>query len=388
MSVKKIGKDKYRVTVLKGVDAETGKNKYFNRISNGTLQDARDLEAALEVQGGIEPKERVTLRCLLEDLWLPSLEVEANTYAYYESAVRVHIVPALGSMLVPNVTEFVIERFFRELPEGSVRTQCKKTLSPAFRAARKWHLMAYNPLELADVKIGKGSKRGGCKGYDTYSAEEVRAILEAVRGEDIEGGVLAMLCASARREEACALDKEDFDPLTGYAPVEKAFVVDSRTGKAIMKGPKNDASWRDLKFKGYSLDRMRSICCGGSGPIMAYKGARMRPDLFFDRWARLVKANGIRYLPVGHLRHTFATQSLLAGADVATLRDLMGHAHVSTIIDRYLKPLEAEQDAANERLALKFDPGRNDGPGSPAPRITAIRGGKAPAPFAKTGQGV
>ncbi|BAK45567.1 integrase [Eggerthella sp. YY7918] len=54
-------------------------------------------------------------------MWLPSLEVEAITYASYESATRMHILPALGGMLLPKITEFVLEEFFRRLPEGFVR---------------------------------------------------------------------------------------------------------------------------------------------------------------------------------------------------------------------------------------------------------------------------
>ncbi|WP_151197485.1 hypothetical protein [Eggerthella sp. YY7918] len=68
----------------------------------------------------MEPRWAVTLKCLI-DMWLPSLEVEAITYASYESATRMHILPALGGMLLPKITEFVLEEFFRRLPEGFVR---------------------------------------------------------------------------------------------------------------------------------------------------------------------------------------------------------------------------------------------------------------------------
>ena len=49
-------------------------------------------------------------------------------------------------------------------------------------------------------------------------------------------------------------------------------------------------------------------------------------------------------------RHTFATSLIHKGVDVATVKQLMGHSSVSTIIDRYLDTDEKKMRAAIKRL--------------------------------------
>lgn len=328
MSVQNIGNNKWRVVVKQGIDRKSGKIKYTNKTVNGSHQDAKNVEAKMQIKAGEQPDSDITFGFYLRDIWLESLEVEENTYAYYEGAVRLRIEPGLGSLSLCSLTEFNLSAFLRSIAPGYTRVQAKKTLSKALNDARRWKLVKVSPMENVEVKSGKPKKKGGKRGYETFSAEECQRILHAAIGSPIEYGIIAMMCGSARREEACALDFEDFDPTTGRSPVTKACVVSSRTGKAYMKDPKNDESWRDLIFKGYARTRLGELSRGKEGPAMMYREKRMRPDYFYDLFKRLLEEAGVKYLPVGHLRHTFATQSLLSGTNPATLKELMGHSRV------------------------------------------------------------
>lgn len=348
MSVQNIGTNRWRVKVKTGLDPATGKEEYADKIRKGTRQDAADYEAELRFEANGAPTRRITLSCLFR-MWVKDMESGArpraqNTLDYYGIAIDKHIAPVLGHVMLPDLGEAAIESFFAGLPAGSVRVMCKKTLSASLNWAKRKRMLGENPLDYCEIEVGKGGRRS----YDAFSDAECRRILAAARGTDIEAGVLAMLGEGARREEACALDCEDYDEEGGRFAVRRAYVVLTRSGRCSMKGPKNDASWRDLVFEGYFRERLAELMRGRTGPVMQTRGRRMRPDTFYDRFAALLAREGVRYLPVGHLRHTYATRMLQRGVDPETLRQLMGHARLSTILERYVKSSEEAKRRARK----------------------------------------
>ncbi len=76
-------------------------------------------------------------------------------------------------------------------------------------------------------------------------------------------------------------------------------------------------------------------------------------SLGIARWAReLFSAAGIErhHGTLHRLRHTFGTRLLHAGADLETLRDLMGHADISTTA-RYVSSTDERKRAAVAALS-------------------------------------
>ena len=359
MSVQNIGRNRWRVKVSQGFDPVTGKEVWFDKRLRGTYQEALDLEAERRFEARGTVSSRITLRALSE-MWLADLAGgahprEQNTIDYYSLALDNKILPVLGDVLLPALDSGAIEGLFASLPEGSVRVQARKTLSAMFGWAVRKKALAENPLVRCDISCGRGGRRR----YDAFEPDEQEAILRAFRGSDIEAGVLVMLGEGARREEACAFDCEDYDPGTGSMYVEKAYMVETRSGRCSMKGPKNEDSFRELVFEGYVKERLDELLAGREGPIMRdSRGGRMRPDKFYRRFKAGLERAGIRYLPVGHLRHTYATRMIRAGVDLETLKQLMGHAKLSTIYERYVKSGEAAKARARKAAAIGLpDPG-------------------------------
>jgi site-specific recombinase XerD len=59
-----------------------------------------------------------------------------------------------------------------------------------------------------------------------------------------------------------------------------------------------------------------------------------------DVFKRLLKATGIEDTNFHALRHTFATRAVEMGMDIKTLSELLGHADVSTTLNKYAHSLD------------------------------------------------
>ena len=62
-----------------------------------------------------------------------------------------------------------------------------------------------------------------------------------------------------------------------------------------------------------------------------------------------LKRSGILHLRLHDLRHTFGSNLSMAGVDIATIKELMGHKDISTTM-RYLHPSPQHKKDAVERL--------------------------------------
>jgi integrase len=63
----------------------------------------------------------------------------------------------------------------------------------------------------------------------------------------------------------------------------------------------------------------------------------------------LVKRLGLSFR-LYDLRHTFGSRMAMAGVDLATLKELMGHSHISMTM-RYVHPTPEHKRAAMEKLS-------------------------------------
>lgn len=358
MSVQNIGTNRWRMKAKGGIDPETGAIKYFDTTMKGTHEEAKRLEAEHTLFDR-DMFSALPVRDYAEVKWLPAMkeEVAGNTYDYYAGAVRRYIVPLVGDVRLRDMSTAKVKAWLLKLPETG-KTQARKTMSAMLSYAAEDELIQVNPMTMLRQrsKRTKGSKRRR-KPHATFGLEECLRFQRAIEGTCIEAVCLVMLNAGARREEACALDWEDFDWERARAPVEKAYVVRSAKGVCEMKDPKNDESWRDLKFSGYAYDRLYELSIGQTGPICRDRdGGRMRPDDANDLFKAVVELYGFTRMTIGNLRHTFATRHLLDGTSVAELRDLMGHSSTSTIINEYLIPMQDALAAAQEKFAARMDP--------------------------------
>jgi integrase len=343
MSVQNIGRNRWRVIVKCGINPDTGRPRYQDKIVRGTKDDARALEVRLAGFGAVATPS-LTLGDFLRLHWLPSLTVRDSTKEQYRYAIR-HL-ESIADVRIARLSAQDIEGAMHALPPGNTRRQARKVLSIALNAALRWDVISMNPLPRAQVNIGRGIERD----WRAYSADELQALLSAVQGDVSEATVLTMAFCGLRKEEALALDWEDIDLDAGAISISKAWAMDG--GRPAMKETKTKGSERETYVRGWGLQRLRELGGDATGPLWKGRaGGRITPQAASRRHRRLVEAAGLRYIPLNCLRHTHATLALSSGIDVALVSKSLGHARISTTVNAYIRPLEDARRSAADAFA-------------------------------------
>lgn len=173
------------------------------------------------------------------------------------------------------------------------------------------------------------------KEVQCFTSAEVNSILEDVYNDRTALMIAIVLHTGLRRGELLALTWEHINFDERYILVcqsvvrgENGFYVNettkSRKDRII---PMNDYSYELFKIQ------YGSVGWGICSPYV-FPGKDPARPLSFKSYAKYYKAylqkKGIRYLTPHKLRHTFGTFCLRSGADVETVRQLLGHSDITT----------------------------------------------------------
>ena len=211
-------------------------------------------------------------------------------------------------------------------------------------------MTAENYQRAADVRGVRGetlpSGRAATRG-------ELGAIMDACANDATPGGardgaLLAVLYGSgARRAEAVALDLADYDASTGRLLLrgkggkERAVFATNGAKDAL-------ADW--LAVRGLEAGPL-FLPVNKGGRIM--HGRRMTSQAVYNALAKRCQQAGVNELSPHDLRRTFVGDLLDAGADIATVQRLAGHANVQTTA-RYDRRPEAARRKAAELLHVPY----------------------------------
>ena len=190
---------------------------------------------------------------------------------------------------------------------------------------------------------------------DFYTAEEMRLLLETVKGHKIETPVYLACWFGLRRGEAIGLRWEDIDFKAMTLSV-RGVVVDkgdksrsenlkyrdgAKTASSIRTFPipPEAANYlKQLKLKqsenrmllgsSYQIEWDGFVCVDTIGDLI-------KPEYLSRAYANFLKTNGLRKIRFHELRDSNASLLLDKGVDMKRIQSWMGHAHYSTTADIY-----------------------------------------------------
>src|ERR687890_108172 len=159
--------------------------------------------------------------------WLESdQERKPTTLRDYRSIIRVHLVPAFGSMRIEDLSTDDVEAFKARL-EMSNRTKIKvlTVLHGVMKRAGRVHRLPHNVVR--DVEKPRQRRRSG--EIDVFSPEEVRALVRAAASEQDAAIYLTAAFTGLRRGELVALRWRDVDFARRHVRVAASYTERSLT---------------------------------------------------------------------------------------------------------------------------------------------------------------
>lgn len=310
---------------------------------------------------------RLTLGAWLTE-WLEQVhrpQLEPTTYARYETVIRVHLVPALGSRPLSRLTARELQGYFTAKVRGrqDVPPLAASTLRVhyailhrALGVAVKWGYLASNPVDLVELpKLQRTEPT-------ILEPDEAAALLAAVHGHRLEALYVLALETGLRIGELVALQWSAVDLTRGVLHVRRKLV--HLAGATISEGaPKSVAGRRSLRLSPRAVaalgaHKQRQAGAHSRAPAWA------RPDLVFTT----VRGQALRGSTINRqlrelaacinlpgvtphtLRRTFGSVMLAEHVPVEVVSKLMGHANINVTLNAYRGLLRGETEGALEAL--------------------------------------
>lgn len=289
---------------------------------------------------------------LVENACLTYLEakskrVRANTLEGYESAIRVHILPAFGGREVESLAHDEVQAWVDgfELPGAAAKAY--KTL----RQVVRWCL-ARQLIRIWDYTIGIELPKAPRYEPRPLDASQTAELQRGMHGAppELEAYVLLSSTLGLRPGEAANVDiQRDVDYRSGEVRITGSLQVVG--GETVYFPPKTERSRRKCYLPRYALVRLRQLRSLLSGRL----GEMCRPDRLRARVRAWCKRHALPFVHCRELRHTWASNAVEAGVPIETVAMMLGHTDIGTAYAHYIRPRKAvcqEAQRMVERLVL------------------------------------
>ncbi len=269
---------------------------------------------------------------------------KASTVYAAEGALDAHIIPLLGKKRLDAIGYEDVEALKAKLSALQRKTvnNVLTVLSVLLKFGQKLGLVDHPP----SVDRLRVSREGEIRPAQFYTFEEYRLLVDAAARLDprIHAVVLCAGDAGLRASEIIALEWRDIGRATAELRVERADwygEVDSPKsgkGRTIPMTPRLAKALQAIRHL-----RGERVFVLDDGELLSRKVLR--------RWMasaqRLAQVKVLGKTPgnIHILRHTFCSHLALRGAPAVTIKELAGHAHLSTTM-RYMHLQAGAKEAA------------------------------------------
>ena len=340
-----------------GVDGKRRRRTLYAPTKNELLEKLRKMQHSAD-RGQLPDVVSLTVGEMLA-AWLEAIKpaVANGTHASYSQHVRNLIKPKLGGVRLAKLGSLHVQSLYKLLAEDEYSTAMQRHAGVTLRAALSWavHPMGLIPDNPAKrVKMPAHTKRE-VRGLEP---EQVAAFFEAAKGERLYALYPLAIDSGCRQGELLGLMWHDVDFDRGTVAVSRS--LEEVGGSLALKEPKTAKSRRTIALSAFTLDalgehRKRMLAEGSYRPdAPIFCGVRNRSwlrksDIYRHSFAPILKQAGLKF-NFHSLRHACASFLLMAGTDVKTVQERMGHSSAMMTLNTYGHVLAGAQGAAALKL--------------------------------------
>lgn len=352
MAVKKIANGKWRVQVDVGT-TWTGKRDR-RTLTLPTKHEAKEQEAEwLDEKRRMHGLAgRMTLGDFVRLHWWPTKEqtLEQTSLDSYEQDLRLRVLPHFGNVELDKIDRLAVQKMINDCGSCSTAKRGRDILRAIINDAIDCGLAATNPAAGRFTFPRKAVKDDDEEGCWLTTFAEHRTLLEAACGAgEVEKILVLGLCFGLRGEETLALDACNLDFESRVVRVRYAYVKSSKGN--VFKRTKTPQSERDLPMSDYAFERLKAFTADlvPDSPVCLSKyGKRLSPSTAYKMLRRWLVANDQPMVTMRTLRHSFASACIDANIDIAKVSTWLGHATITTTLNRYVKTRKKDLSAAIE----------------------------------------
>ncbi len=381
-SIRQRGGSSFELRVYCGTDPDTGKRRWMTRTVRGTRADAQRELKVLAAHANVAPAvgAQTTVAELL-DQWFARGRVSwsPTTVRNLGSIVERHLKPALGDLLVGDLTAAIVDQFYERLRTegriegkplaiGTVR-RVHSTLHAALAQAQRW------PWVFDNVADHASPPRGEPVEMRPRTPAEVARLLESVADDPPLQLYLTLAATTgARRGQLLALRWTDVDLVAGSLSMQRSVVegpegpvlvpTKTRRSHRVALDPASVELLRTHREhvreeNGADAFEQRFVFCADAAGTRPWL-----PNFVTKRFIVARRAAGLGHFRLHDLRHFMATEMLDAGVPVPIVAARLAHARASTTLNVYAHAVPGGDRSAAEALWRKVEEARRDIPDS------------------------
>jgi integrase len=376
MPIRKRSKESWEIYLDTGLDPVTGKRLRHYETIKGSKKLAKQRLAEFEVnveQGTYVKSDRLTVAQFLEE-WLQdyvATNTAPRTSERYQEIVRVHLIPALGSLPLLSLRPHHMQKYYSQALESGRRDgkgglsaltvhKHHRILYESLRYGVRQGILVHNPAEAVTPPHGHS------KELTIVGANRLQLILEAAKESPYHALFFMIAYTGVRRGEALGLRWGDIDLEKATLSVVQTL-QQLRNGEYIFREPKSKHSRRQIalspslaialweyRLKQEQARRLLGKPLAPTDLVFSHPDGRpLRPNTVSRALQRIARSIGLNGVRLHDLRHAHATILLQQGVHPKIVQERLGHSSVATTLDIYSHVTPGLQEAA----ARRFDEG-------------------------------
>jgi len=301
--------------------------------------------------------------------WLMAVRptLRPKTYVSYEGVVRLHLVPEIGrvpleKLSVEHVASLIARKQAdRRLSPTSVR-YVLLILRNALGKAVRWGLVARNVAVLVDPP------RVSHRDVRVLSPEETKKLLDAVKGEAIEGLVTLAISTGVRLGEALGVQWHDLDLDRRQLRISKSLQRVSGQGQVLME-TKTRRSRRSIVLPVKAAEALRAVRVQQDQWRRSAGAAWHNSDFVFSSstgqpldqrnvlrmFRRVLRKAKLPRMRFHDLRHSCASLLLAQHISPRVVMETLGHSRISVTMDTYTHVMPALMRDAADAMDRSLD---------------------------------
>lgn len=368
----------WQITIELPKDPITGKRNRRYKSVDGTKKEAERAmhEFVREIEKGYYVTDSKTTISEWIDTWLEVYivpNVSPTTLSRYQGMIKRYIKPIIGHMLVQQLNTLAVQAWINGLKTSpaSGKEMSASTIKHAYHVLKgsldKAVLAGVIPRSpCTGIMLPKGQKKPPV----VYDEAQIKQLIEAAKGTEMELIIDIELCLGLRRGELLGLqwDNIDFEKNQIHV-VRNRVVVD---GKSMVKDPKTESSRRTVDVPVQLIQKLRQhktkclanrLRMGQAYTVTDYvivhpDGKPIYPEYVSQMFTKLQNKAGLPKCRFHDLRHLCASIMLMQGVNVKVAQEHLGHKDISTTMNIYSHVLPSvAKEAAQKIGALVYDVG-------------------------------